>query len=37
MNIKLRIGIVGCGGHMYEFLYNCLKWVPDVSVLAISC
>ncbi len=35
MGTVLRIGIVGCGGHMYEFLYNCLKWVPDVSVLAV--
>src|SRR5690554_2614128 len=35
MNNKLTIGIVGCGGHMYEFLYNCLKWVPDVAVAAV--
>jgi predicted dehydrogenase len=35
MDNQLTIGIVGCGGHMYEFLYNCLKWVPNVSVAAV--
>ncbi|TBL79096.1 Gfo/Idh/MocA family protein [Paenibacillus thalictri] len=34
MDNKLRIGIVGCGRHMFEFLYNCLRWAHPVSVVA---
>jgi predicted dehydrogenase len=34
MNKKLRIGIVGCGRHMFEFLYTCLRFTDPVSVVA---
>jgi predicted dehydrogenase len=29
-----RVGIVGCGRHMYEFLLNALKWTEDAQVVA---
>ena len=35
MERKLKVGIVGCGGHMFEFLYNALKWAPPVDVVSV--
>jgi predicted dehydrogenase len=32
----LRLGIVGCGNHMYEFLASCLKWAPP-NVITAAC
>ena len=32
----MRLGIVGCGNHMYEFLASCLKWAPP-NVIAAAC
>lgn len=34
MDTKLKIGIVGCGRHMFEFMYNTLRWAKPVSVVA---
>jgi len=34
MGKQPRIGIVGCGGHMFEFLYHTLKWAPPATVAA---
>jgi predicted dehydrogenase len=34
MDKKLKIGIVGCGRHMFEFMFNTLRWAHPVSVLA---
>jgi len=31
----VKLGIVGCGGHMFEFMYNALKWAPPVEVIAV--
>src|SRR3712207_6158632 len=29
-----RVGIVGCGRHMYEFLLGALKWTEDAQAVA---
>ena len=34
MNRKLKIGLVGCGGHMFHYIYNFLKNQP-VELVAI--
>ena len=31
---KPRLGVVGCGSHMYDFLYNGLKWAPQTETIA---
>jgi predicted dehydrogenase len=35
MEKKLRVGIVGCGKHMFEFIYTCLRWTQQVQVVAV--
>ncbi|WP_274653151.1 Gfo/Idh/MocA family protein [Paenibacillus humicola] len=35
MSRKVKLGIIGCGGHMFEFLYNTLKWAPPVTTAAV--
>jgi predicted dehydrogenase len=34
MGEALKLGIVGCGNHMFEFLFHALKWAPEHSVVA---
>tara|TARA_R110002124_G_scaffold144122_15_gene309082 strand:- start:34267 stop:35283 length:1017 start_codon:yes stop_codon:yes gene_type:complete len=34
MDEQFRVGIVGCGNHMYEFLLGTLKWTPQAQVVA---
>ena len=34
MDRLLRIGLVGCGNHMFNIIYNCLKALP-VELVAI--
>ncbi|WP_454857387.1 Gfo/Idh/MocA family protein [Rhizobium binxianense] len=29
-----RVGLIGCGRHMYEFLLSALKWTEDAEVVA---
>lgn len=29
-----RVGLIGCGRHMYEFLLGALKWTEDAQVIA---
>src|SRR3712207_2820665 len=32
--LMFRVGIVGCGRHMYEFLLGALKWTEDAQAVA---
>ncbi len=34
MSQMFRVGIVGCGNHVYEFLLESLKWTPAAHVVA---
>lgn len=31
---QFRVGLVGCGNHMFEFLLGSLKWTPNAQVVA---
>ncbi|TBL71598.1 Gfo/Idh/MocA family protein [Paenibacillus thalictri] len=35
MESAFKIGLVGCGNHMYEFIAHCLKWAPPVTIQAV--
>ncbi|MBB3457975.1 putative dehydrogenase [Rhizobium sp. BK313] len=34
MTQTFRVGVIGCGKHMFEFLFGSLKWTPAAAVVA---